>query len=156
MLDTPCVSTPRRSVIVSTSAPSAESSGLSPSFSKICVTVRRNAASETRTWSLRGTLKRSRIMAHSSGGKRSCHGSLPAAPCMVADFLWRQEGQEDTPHDLHGGDGAARYRAAHRVGRLVRRPPAVGLDRSVHRRGLAVMPAATAAALVRTQGLRVP
>src|SRR5437899_7850702 len=62
MLDTPCVSTPRRSVIVSTSAPSAESSGLSPSFSKICVTVRRSAASETKTWSFAGTLKRWRIM----------------------------------------------------------------------------------------------
>ena len=49
MFDTPCVSTPRRSVIVSTSAPSAASSGLTPTFSKICVTVCRNAASETRT-----------------------------------------------------------------------------------------------------------
>jgi len=47
MFDTPCVSTPRRSVIVSTSAPSAASSLLSPSFSKIWVTVRRSAASDT-------------------------------------------------------------------------------------------------------------
>src|SRR5678815_3246962 len=65
MFDTPCVSTPRRSVMVSTSAPSAASSGLTPSFSKICVTVRRNAASGTRTMSFAGTLKRSRIMPHS-------------------------------------------------------------------------------------------
>ena len=36
-----------------------------PSFSKICVTVRRSAASETNTWSFTGTLKRSRIMARS-------------------------------------------------------------------------------------------
>src|SRR5215467_5978064 len=63
MFDTPCVSTPRRSVIVSTSAPSAASSAVRPSFSKICVTVRRSAASETITWSFAGTLKRSRIMA---------------------------------------------------------------------------------------------
>jgi hypothetical protein len=65
MFDTPWVSTPRRSVIVSTSAPSAASSGLTPSFSKICVTVRRSAASDTRTSSFAGTLKRSRIMARS-------------------------------------------------------------------------------------------
>src|SRR5215470_7374211 len=65
MFDTPCVSTPRRSVIVSTSAPSAASSGVRPSFSKIWVTVRRSAASETITWSFAGTLKRSRIMARS-------------------------------------------------------------------------------------------
>ena len=65
MFETPCVSTPRRSVIVSTSAPSAASAGVSPSFSKICVTVDRNAASDTKTWSFCGTLKRSRIMARS-------------------------------------------------------------------------------------------
>src|SRR6185295_13675766 len=69
MFDTPCVSTPRRSVMVSTSAPSAASSGLTPSFSKIWVTVRRNAVSDTRTMSLAGTLKRSRIMSHSFVGQ---------------------------------------------------------------------------------------
>src|SRR6266849_1825485 len=63
MFDTPWVSTPRRSVMVSTSAPSAASSGVSPSFSKICVTVRRSAASDTSTWAFSGTLKRSRIIA---------------------------------------------------------------------------------------------
>src|SRR5258706_334492 len=73
MFDTPCVSTPRRSVIVSTSAPSAASSGVKPSFSKICVTVFRSAASDTKTWSFTGTLKRSRIMTTSflSGVHRS-------------------------------------------------------------------------------------
>ncbi len=35
--------------MVKTSAASAASSGLTPSFSKICLTVVRNAASETRT-----------------------------------------------------------------------------------------------------------
>src|SRR6267142_2937009 len=62
MLDTPWVSTPRRSVMVSTSAASAASSGVTPSFSKIWLVVRRSAASETSTWSCGGTLKRSRIM----------------------------------------------------------------------------------------------
>src|SRR6185503_12164790 len=62
MLDTPWVSTPRRSVMVSTSAASAASSGVTPSFSKIWAVVRRSAASATSTWSCGGTLKRSRIM----------------------------------------------------------------------------------------------
>jgi hypothetical protein len=62
MLDTPWVSTPRRSVMVSTSAASAASSAVTPSFSKIRVTVSRRAVSDTRTWSFSGTLKRSRIM----------------------------------------------------------------------------------------------
>ena len=51
--------------MVSTSAPSAASSGDSPIFSKISVTVRRTAASETKTWSFAGTLKRSSIMSSS-------------------------------------------------------------------------------------------
>ncbi len=49
MFDTPWVSTPRRSVMVRTSAPSAASSGVRPSFPKICVTVWRNADSATNT-----------------------------------------------------------------------------------------------------------
>src|SRR5215470_7316018 len=68
MFDTPCVSTPRRSVMVKTSAASAASSDVTPSFSKICVTVRRSAASATNTWSFSGTLNRSRIMARSLAG----------------------------------------------------------------------------------------
>src|SRR5689334_24646475 len=83
MLDTPWVSTPRRSVMVSTSAASAASSAVTPSFSKIRVTVSRRAVSDTRTWSFSGTLKRSRIM-----------GSFPPAgnpsrlrrPAAVLDF----------------------------------------------------------------------
>src|SRR5512145_463140 len=74
MFDTPCVSTPRRSVIVSTSAPSAASSGLTPSFSKICVTVRRRSASATLTSSLAGTLKRSRIIAGTLRCAERVHG----------------------------------------------------------------------------------
>src|SRR5262245_36166864 len=80
MFDTPCVSTPRRSVIVSTSAPSAASSGVRPSFSKICATVRRSAASETITWSFAGTLKRSRIMARSP----FCSGAALGAADVAA------------------------------------------------------------------------
>src|SRR6185369_16625158 len=72
MFDTPCVSTPRRSVMVSTSAPSAASSWLTPSFSKISVTVRRNAVSDTRTMSFAGTLNRSRIMSCSFVGAMCC------------------------------------------------------------------------------------
>src|SRR5215510_8594596 len=112
MFDTPCVSTPRRSVIVSTSAPSAASSLLSPSFSKIWVTVRRSAASDTRTWSFAGTLKRSRIIVPSriwaarpvalrgvhpspfSRGRLAVPGRLGAA-MPVPDFLygtaWKEE-----------------------------------------------------------------
>ena len=79
MLDTPWVSTPRRSVMVSTSAASAASSGVTPSFSKIWVMVRRSAASETSTWSCGGTLKRSRIMGDSLPGgilaRRGGHAS---------------------------------------------------------------------------------
>jgi hypothetical protein len=48
--------------MVSTSAASAASSALTPSFSKIAATVRRSAASGTITWSFAGTLKRSRII----------------------------------------------------------------------------------------------
>ena len=59
MLDTPCVSTPRRSVMVSTSAPSVASSGETPIFSKISATVRRREPSGILTWSGLGTLKRS-------------------------------------------------------------------------------------------------
>src|SRR5215471_10793890 len=81
MLDTPCVSTPRRSVMVSTSAPSPASSLLTPSFSKISVTVRRSAASETCTWSLSGTLKRSRIMRCSSRGDGSRFRSRGRTRC---------------------------------------------------------------------------
>jgi hypothetical protein len=49
MFDTPCVSTPRTSAMVSTSAAAVASSGVTPSFSKIWVTVRRSAASDTNT-----------------------------------------------------------------------------------------------------------
>src|SRR6267142_462097 len=85
MFETPCVSTPRRSVIVSTSAPSAASSAVRPSFSKICVTVRRSAASETRTWSFTGTLKRSRIMARSP--LRAALGAADVAPQHQAQVI---------------------------------------------------------------------
>src|SRR5439155_13449301 len=78
MFDTPCVSTPRRSVIVSTSAPSVASAGVRPSFSKICVTVLRSAASDTKTWSFTGTLKRSRIMTTSLARKDVSGGGLPS------------------------------------------------------------------------------
>src|ERR1044071_3267835 len=75
MFETPWVSTPRRSVIVSTSAPSAASSGETPSFPKISAMVRRSAASVTLTWSFAGTLNRSRIMRRSLGARRS-HGAI--------------------------------------------------------------------------------
>src|SRR5678816_2756075 len=67
MFDTPCVSTPRRSVVVRTSAPSAASSGASPILLKISVAVLRSAASDTKTWSFAGTLKRSSMGAFSFG-----------------------------------------------------------------------------------------
>src|SRR4030095_14142854 len=67
MFDTPCVSTPRRSVVVRTSAPSAASSGASPILLKIWVTVLRSAASDTKTWSFAGPLKRSSMGAFSFG-----------------------------------------------------------------------------------------
>src|SRR5919108_2519941 len=90
MLDTPCVSTPRRSVIVNASAASAASSPLTPSRSKICVTVRRNAASLTSTWSFVGTLKRSRIMARSSGRSERVDGRD------------ERRGSAEQVRDLHG------------------------------------------------------
>src|SRR5262245_16507870 len=74
MFETPCVSTPRRSVIVSTSAASAASSGLTTSFSKICVTVRLNAVYAHWTWSFAGTLKRSSSVARSSLLVSGCMG----------------------------------------------------------------------------------
>src|ERR1051326_3103166 len=83
MLETPWVSTPRRSVIASTSAASAASSGVTPSFSKIRVTVSRRAESDTRTWSFSGTLKRSRIMGRASPG----NPSRLHRPASVLDFL---------------------------------------------------------------------
>src|SRR6476659_1605856 len=90
MFETPWVSTPRRSVIVSTSAPSAASSGLTPSFSKIWVTVRRSAASETNTWSFCGTLKRSRIMVGPLPSRRAerVHGrhQRRRSPEEIGDF----------------------------------------------------------------------
>src|SRR5947207_5075191 len=88
MFDTPCVSTPRTSAIVSTSAPSAASSRVSPSFSKICATVRRSAASGIRTWSFSGTLKRSRIIGASSQKLR--HDLLGEPAHRPLDFRARQ------------------------------------------------------------------
>ncbi len=55
--------------MVRTSAPSAASSGVRPSFSKICVTVWRNADSATNTWSFTGTLKRSSMVGFSSAAE---------------------------------------------------------------------------------------
>ena len=56
MLDTPCVSTPLRSAVTSTSAPTAASSGGTPIFSKTAVTVRLRDHSGTRTSSFSGTV----------------------------------------------------------------------------------------------------
>src|SRR5574341_418593 len=63
MLETPWLSTSRRSVITRTSAPMAASSGVKLHFSKMAATVLRKAASDTRTWSSSGTLKRSSMLA---------------------------------------------------------------------------------------------
>ena len=79
--------------MVSTSAPSAASSWLTPSFSKICVTVCRSAASETRTISFAGTLNRSRIMPHSFvGGWQGCaHTPLSSSAhsSSISGWPWR-------------------------------------------------------------------
>src|SRR5919204_6971567 len=63
MLETPWLSTPRRSVVTRTSAPMAASSGVKLHFSKMAATVLRNSASDTCTWSSSGTLKRSSMLA---------------------------------------------------------------------------------------------
>src|SRR5215813_9760101 len=108
MFDTPCVSTPRRSVMVSASAASAASADVTPSFSKISVTVRRSADSETCTWSLSGTLKRSRIM----------RGSPPAGD--GSRFRSRGRTRHREPRRLLRliPPGAALYSPAHRPSRL--------------------------------------
>ena len=59
MLETPWVSTPRRSVATSTSAPIAASSCVTPIFSKIDITVSCSASCGTRVSSSCGTLNRS-------------------------------------------------------------------------------------------------
>src|SRR5262245_41129529 len=122
MFDTPWVSTPRRSVIVSTSAASAASSLLTPSFSKISVTVRRSAASETKTWSFVGTLKRSRIMACSSRRDGSRFHSHPRTSRRERRWLVAV-----------APPGRALYSRCRRIGRgPTIDPPQGGTDNAVH------------------------
>src|SRR5918992_4234511 len=70
IFDTPCDSTPRRSVITRTSAPSAASSGGRPTFSKSAVTVLRRDGSGTWIISPCAGLKRSSIMLSLSSPSR--------------------------------------------------------------------------------------
>jgi len=89
-----------------------------------------------------------------------------AGPSNTGEWQTKENGQlasqpvrrrRPHPRRAHGRPSGGRG------GRCLRLPDrlsvkwmeAVGLDRSVHRRGLAVMPAATADQLVGTQGLRV-